>query len=452
MWIIALCVCLAALATGKAVLQFLSRLNALKEWATVINESQQLRSQFIYALQSVYTSLLEQLQSDTFFSPPERKDKAEVPPPPAPTPTAEPKIQKCYRLSTIPADWTPQVVLDALTLELGEEIMSSQPQLSLYPSLDGTSQICILKVTNTNGVLNKLVPKNATTQRIHLNTVKIILDTDFLGLTPLNSPTGKPVADIIAVTGLAGHAFGSWRSRETCHMWLQDHLASNLEGSVRILTFGYDSSLLADREEEPDIMEYCNELIRQLHLARSSDPDRPLIFMGHSLGCIVICRTMLICLRNPAHTALFNATRSFFFFGAPHQGIRTEEMEAMLTDVQGPHAKTHILLRQLREYSGFLKQQSEALGPVWEGRSVFSFYESYLSPTVKKSEKGTWSRDGEMVHLVRRTSSGLMIPEEVRIPVDANHSDIVKFAGSSDTTYMKVIFHLQDLIDNTMSS
>lgn len=34
---------------------------------------------------------------------------------------------------------------------------------------------------------------------------------------------------IIAVTGLAGHAFGSWRSRGSPRMWLRDLLPKDIE-------------------------------------------------------------------------------------------------------------------------------------------------------------------------------------------------------------------------------
>jgi hypothetical protein len=49
---------------------------------------------------------------------------------------------------------------------------------------------------------------------------------------------------IIAVTGLAGHAYGSWRSREQNQMWLRDFLPADLEDlKPRIFTYGYDSAL-----------------------------------------------------------------------------------------------------------------------------------------------------------------------------------------------------------------
>lgn len=46
---------------------------------------------------------------------------------------------------------------------------------------------------------------------------------------------------IIAVTGLGGHAFGSW-SYSPRYMWLRDFLPKDLP-HVRVLTYGYNSQL-----------------------------------------------------------------------------------------------------------------------------------------------------------------------------------------------------------------
>lgn len=93
-------------------------------------------------------------------------------------------------------------------------------------------------------------------------TPPIAVDTNFLGFTPLHlaeAPDsdynvecaflllscGISFADlcsIVAVTGLGGHAFGSWKDRGGPHMWLRDSLAFDLP-SIRILVYGFDSHL-----------------------------------------------------------------------------------------------------------------------------------------------------------------------------------------------------------------
>jgi hypothetical protein len=59
--------------------------------------------------------------------------------------------------------------------------------------------------------------------------------------------------------------------------------------------------------------------------------------------------------RNPSHKHILDATYSIVFFGTPHQGIQTYELEEML-DGQSSSYETsrHNLLRQLREGSEWL--------------------------------------------------------------------------------------------------
>ncbi|KAI9726380.1 MAG: hypothetical protein M1834_009043 [Cirrosporium novae-zelandiae] len=52
-------------------------------------------------------------------------------------------------------------------------------------------------------------------------------------------------ADIIAITGLGGHAYGSWKWKgQTNRMWLRDFLSKDLL-NCRTMICGYDSNLLS---------------------------------------------------------------------------------------------------------------------------------------------------------------------------------------------------------------
>jgi hypothetical protein len=74
---------------------------------------------------------------------------------------------------------------------------------------------------------------------------------------------------IVAITGLAGHGFGSWRNRESDSMWLRDFLPNDVQ-SVRIMAFGYNSTLAGSAAAEQRILDYVRDLIQQLENARSA--------------------------------------------------------------------------------------------------------------------------------------------------------------------------------------
>jgi len=74
---------------------------------------------------------------------------------------------------------------------------------------------------------------------------------------------------IIAVTGLGGHAYGSWRSPVHGDMWLRDFLPHAVP-SARIFTFGYDSTLQKSSSMS-SVIDFARRLLEHVHIARSGD-------------------------------------------------------------------------------------------------------------------------------------------------------------------------------------
>ena len=73
----------------------------------------------------------------------------------------------------------------------------------------------------------------------------IIFDQSFHGLTQLYNPTvdsSEITADIVAITGLDGHAYESWSGGDPKRMWLRDFLSEDLP-KCRVMIYGYNSKL-----------------------------------------------------------------------------------------------------------------------------------------------------------------------------------------------------------------
>lgn len=146
-----------------------------------------------------------------------------------------------------------------------------------------------IKVTSLSPSLNVNQPTLTATFSLDARIGDELLpseDKDFYGFTPLYTPEGDIEADIIALTGLAGHAFGSWAASP--HMWLRDFLHDDLP-KARILLYGYDSNL-AGSQSRNILADLSNNFVIKLHTMRSlsRSEDRPLILIGHSLGCLII--------------------------------------------------------------------------------------------------------------------------------------------------------------------
>jgi protein SERAC1 len=101
------------------------------------------------------------------------------------------------------------------------------------------------------------------------------------------------VASIVAVHGLGGDWEDTWTDDKSGRMWLRDFVPQQLP-SARVWSFGYDSAYSLSKSET-DIDDAARSLIdgldgeRQHKLAKR----RPIIFIAHSLGGIVVKRVSI---------------------------------------------------------------------------------------------------------------------------------------------------------------
>ena len=150
-----------------------------------------------------------------------------------------------------------------------------------------------------------------------------------------------------------------------------------------------------------------------------------------------------------------------FFFGAPHNGMRTTELEAMIMDMSSnleSQPTNLLLLLQLREGSEFLESQRDELVDIWNGRKIISYYETVDTPAIRPNANDSSlyrshanERDGELAEMVKKVSALLYLPNEHRIPVPCNHTDMVKFLAPSDKTYCSVASHIRGEIEHILA-
>jgi len=110
-------------------------------------------------------------------------------------------------------------------------------------------------------------------------------DCHFFGFTQLYEPKEPVTADIIAIPGLDGHAYGSWKGRgNLSRMWLRHFLSKDLP-HCRTMIYGYDSKISLHAFNTT--MDYARGLIEEIKKVRNSS-ERPLFFITHSYGGILL--------------------------------------------------------------------------------------------------------------------------------------------------------------------
>jgi hypothetical protein len=166
------------------------------------------------------------------------------------------------------------------------------------------------------------------------------IDAGFIGATQLYEPPPEITikADIVAIHGLNGHPCGSWLSKSPRPaMWLQDFLPEDIP-NCRIILYGYKSNIFDDKAHPrhelftqaerlnatlnnirprdvrtSDYKPPCNlmDSNRVSILAQSSSEPRPIIFLAHSYGGLILARVCLTLLFSPpprwSHTCILRA-------------------------------------------------------------------------------------------------------------------------------------------------
>jgi hypothetical protein len=101
---------------------------------------------------------------------------------------------------------------------------------------------------------------------------------------------------IVLVAGLGGHYLGTWEASDRT-VWPKDLLPQYIS-NIRVLSFQYNTTLRGTTSKAK-IHDHALELLNQLDLDRLEGSDesaavRPIIFVGHSLGGMLIKKASII--------------------------------------------------------------------------------------------------------------------------------------------------------------
>ncbi|KAI5785785.1 hypothetical protein EDC01DRAFT_188383 [Geopyxis carbonaria] len=138
--------------------------------------------------------------------------------------TSPPNKSQCFRISAIPGSWSKKDLWNGLcSFDSELSVLKSQVSLDTYEACCGTGQTALLKfnpgasctnifeklrrTSNNYELVQEITPKkdDACQQDADPKSVELVIDHHFLHLTPLYTPPSEEVlADIVAVTGLAG--------------------------------------------------------------------------------------------------------------------------------------------------------------------------------------------------------------------------------------------------------
>jgi len=213
--------------------------------------------------------------------------------------------------------------------------------------------------------------------------------------------------------------------------WPRDLLPKRLP-NARIFTWGYDVDIgrLFSSASGASIFHHAGTLLEDIAGARESltEVTRPLVFVAHSLGGIVVKETLCTSRLARSHVnATFSATVGVCFLGTPHRGSSTATLGKVAFEAASVFFKSPNLqvLRSLEKHSEQLGKIGWAFSQLMEGSRIqlHSFREEL--PT-----KG--------VMIVDVDSSSLGYPSETTSDIHANHTNMTRFVSVTDVGFNRI--------------
>jgi hypothetical protein len=229
----------------------------------------------------------------------------------------------------------------------------------------------------------------------HLSSSCILTWHSFIAVPGINSRDSS--SDRNAFDTFTAYKDGGDGRRNT--NWLQDYdfLPKTVPHS-RVLLHSYDAAATFG-PSLVGIWQRAQELLNLLLHARRRDPCRPVIFIVHSLGGLIVKAALLAASKNPKFSSIKEATRGICFFGTPHRGNEEDtSLESLIANVcQRLFLATHSLKSTLHQLTSSCNRVTPYSNPShnlsnprleasYSGRlHVVSFYENvgFVSRTTK---------------------------------------------------------------------
>ncbi|KAH7400986.1 hypothetical protein DE146DRAFT_677647 [Phaeosphaeria sp. MPI-PUGE-AT-0046c] len=153
-----------------------------------------------------------------------------------------------------------------------------------------------------------------------------------LNLQNMNPTQGNVLVDIVAVHGLGAIPDITWMERKSKVNWLcHEAMLPSAVPNARILRFGYDSLWMGKTPIRTSLSTIAYKLLLSLTMTRMVDLQRPLIFIGHCFGGLVIQRALnLAKMQQNAYPGVFDSCVGTIFLGTPHRGTRSFAQDSSL--------------------------------------------------------------------------------------------------------------------------
>ena len=238
------------------------------------------------------------------------------------------------------------------------------------------------------------------------------------------------------VHGLDGDATGSWtwRDKDAEVFWPRELLPEE-RPRTRVLSFSYNADTFHNNTDAT-IRDSARSLLALLNARRRkiTDPtSRPLIFVGHCLGGLVVKQAICFANSEAEYASLALAIKGIIFFGTPHGGADKSSWKLVASGYSLLAGPSSALVGAITRASDELEEIKEDFVHLSPKYPITSFY-----------EKGHWGNTGKCI--VNPTSARMMIENEYAVGVGADHRAMCQFEDAEDAAFQVLCQKIEEVV------
>ncbi|CAH0026155.1 unnamed protein product [Clonostachys rhizophaga] len=236
-------------------------------------------------------------------------------------------------------------------------------------------------------------------------------------------------ADIVAVHGLGGSINRTWGETRSS---LERLLPSSLPSS-RLLSYGYDSAL-AFSKPSSGLDNCASDLLLRLRAIRKRTQagKRPLIFITHDLGGVIVKKALILAEDDPQkYWNITKYVKGIVFIGTPHRDSVEEPLanilQHLVSQARLRQGMRDSIVRNLNQNIELISDTSRRFLPLTPCLSIVSFYQEHAEASV----------------MVPKFAATLgIIDEKTHSRHSERHDEMCHFSSSQSPEYL----HLTDSV------
>lgn len=169
-----------------------------------------------------------------------------------------------------------------------------------------------------------------------------------------------------------------------------------------------------------NIDDHASNLLHHLSMRRKGASRRPIVFVSHSLGGLVVKQALVLAMLNPSYKRILKSTTLLAFFGTPHRGgnfanVGNTAASIVRKLIGNPR---NDLVKGLKKHLDMATKRCEEFRHLSDRFTILSFWETHPY--------------GRLGLIVDKESATMGLPQEVQLAVNGDHSSICKFASAHD--------------------